>query len=149
MEAVEVNNEDDAEPILAKLKDKSINTIIGGVMSSRIAHRLGMRSLFIKTGREAIYSALKEAKRVAAVRRREKERAEQFRTILDYSDEGIIAVDVQGKINLMNRAAIQITNLRDEAIGGKLSVTLPKLALDKVLATGESEIGDLHTINNQ
>lgn len=149
LETVEVNDEEDARPSLAKLKDKDIHTIIGGAMSCGIAQQLGMNSLFIESGREAIYSALREAKRVAEVRRREKERAEQFRTILDYSDEGIIAVDGQGRINLMNTAAIQITNLRDEAIGGDITAALPQLALSRVLTSGESEIGDLQTVNNQ
>lgn len=149
LETIEVNNEDDAEPSILRLKEKGIKTIIGGVMSSEIARRLGMRSLYIESGREAIYSALNEAKRVAKVRRREQERAEQFRTILNCSDEGIIAVDVQGKVNLMNMAAIKITNLRDEALGDQITTVLPQIELDKVLGLGQPEIGEVQTVRNQ
>lgn len=146
---VEVNHEDDAELSIKKLQDGGIQTVIGGVMSSEIARRLGMNSLFVESGREAVYFALQEAKRVAAVRRKEQERAEQFGAILHYSDEGIIAVDIQGKINLMNVAAMNITNLQDEVIGRNIGEVLPQLDLGKVLVTGKSEIGEIQTVENQ
>jgi propionate catabolism operon transcriptional regulator len=146
---VEVNHEDDAELSIKKLQEGGIHTVIGGVMSSDIAKRLGMNSLFIESGREAVYFALQEAKRVAAVRRQEQERTEQFRAILHYSDEGIIAVDTQGKINVMNMAAMNITNLHDEVIGRNVSEVLPQLDLGKVLVTGKSEIGEIQTVENQ
>ncbi len=149
LETIEVNDEDDAEPSIMRLREKGINVIIGGVMSSEIARRLGMRSLYIESGREAIYSALNEAKSVVKVRRREQERAEQFRTILNCSDEGIVAVDVKGKINLMNMAAIKITSLADESLGNQITTVLPQIELDKVLTFGQSEIGDVQTVNNQ
>jgi PAS domain S-box-containing protein len=147
--AVEVNQEDDAEINIKKLQAGGIQTVIGGVMSSDIARRMGMNSLFIESGREAVYFALQEAKRVATVRRKEQERTEQFRAILHYSDEGIIAVDTQGKINLINMAAINITNLHDRVIGSDIGEVLPQLGLGKVLATGESEIGEIQTVGNQ
>lgn len=146
---IEVNHEDDAEINIEKLKTGGIQTVIGGVMSSDIARRLGMNSLFIQSGREAVYLALQEAKRVATVRRQEQERAEKFRAILHYSDEGIIAVDTQGKINLMNMAAMNITNLHDGVMGRNVSEILPQLDLGKVLVTGKSEIGEIHTVGNQ
>ncbi len=146
---VEVNNEDDAELSIAKLKEDGIQTVIGGVMSSDIARRIGMNSLFIESGREGVYFALQEAKRVAAVRRQEQERTEQFRAILNYSDEGIIAVDTQGKINLMNMAAIHITSLDNEVIGRNVRDLLPQLDLGKVLVTGKSEIGEVQTVGDQ
>ncbi|MDF2572170.1 MAG: norR 1, partial [Sporomusa sp.] len=131
------------------LKEDGIQTVIGGVMSSDIARRIGMNSLFIESGREGVYFALQEAKRVAAVRRQEQERTEQFRAILNYSDEGIIAVDTQGKINLMNMAAIHITSLDNEVIGRNVRDLLPQLDLGKVLVTGKSEIGEVQTVGDQ
>ena len=145
---VEVNDEDDAEPSILRLKQQGINTMIGGVMSCKIAQRLGMNSLYVESGREAIYNALSEAKRVATIRRQEQERAEQFRAILDYSDEGIIAIDAQGKINLVNMAAIKITDLQDGAIGNSIEKALPQLDLGKVLASGRGEIGEIQMVNN-
>lgn len=146
---IEVNHEVDAEASIKKLQKDGIQTVIGGVMSSDIAKRLGMNSLFIESGREAVYFALEEAKRVATVRRQEQERTEQFRAILHYSDEGIIAVDTQGKVNLMNMAAMNITNLHDGVIGRNVGEVLPQLDLGKVLVTGKSEIGEIQTLGNQ
>lgn len=145
---VEVNDEDEAEPSILKLKQQGINTVIGGVVACKIAQRLGMNSLYVESGREAIYYALNEAKRVATIRRQEQERAEQFRAILDYSDEGIIAVDAKGEINLVNMAAIKITGLKYGAIGKKIKKALPQLDLGKVLISGRGEIGEIQLVNN-
>jgi len=145
---LEVNDEEDAEPSILKLKQQGIRTMIGGVIACEIAQRLGMNSLYVESGREAIYYALNEAKRVAIIRRQEQERAEQFRAILDYSDEGIIAVDAKGKINLVNRVAIKITDLQDGVIGSSIKKALPQLDLGKVLASGRGEIGEIQMLNN-
>ena len=145
---VEVNDENDAEPSILKLKQQGINTVIGGVMSCEIAKRFDMNSLYVESGREAIFYALSEAKRVATIRRKEQERAEQFRAILDYSDEGIIAVDAKGEINLVNMAAIKITDLQDGVVGISLEKVLPQLRIGKVLASGRGEIGEILTVNN-
>jgi transcriptional regulator with PAS, ATPase and Fis domain len=146
---VEVQDEDEAEPSIQKLKDSGISVIIGGVMSTLIAERLGLSTVFIRTGREAIYYALREAKRVAGIRRWEQERAEQFRAILDYSVEGVVAVDAAGAINLVNAAAVKLTNLKDDPIGHLAEKLLPQLGLTRVLATRRTELGEIVIMNGQ
>jgi propionate catabolism operon transcriptional regulator len=146
---LQVSDENDAEPTIQQLRDSGVGVIIGGVMSTQIAERLGMAATFIETGREAIYQALREAVRVARIRRQEQERAEQFRAILNYSSEGIIAVDAGGAINLVNTAALGITGLREDAVGSRAERALPQLKLGRVLASGRAEIGEIETVNEQ
>ncbi|SDF78107.1 sigma 54-interacting transcriptional regulator [Sporolituus thermophilus] len=146
---VEVREEDDAEQSIRDLKTSGVDIVIGGVMSTQIAERLGLKTVFIETGREAIYHALREAKRVARVRRQEQERSEQFRAILDYSTEGIITVDAAGAINLVNAAAMKITGLPGEAVGRPVDKLLPQLGLSRVLASGRAELGEIETVNGQ
>ncbi|MDR3590608.1 MAG: sigma 54-interacting transcriptional regulator [Negativicutes bacterium] len=146
---VPVRDEDDAEQSIRDLKSSGIDIIIGGVMSTGIADRLGISAVFVQSGREAIYHALREAKRVAAVRRQEQERGEQFRAILNYSSEGVIAVDARGMINLVNTAAVNLTALREDAIGRHSERMVPQFGLDKVLADSQGELGEIITINGQ
>jgi len=145
----EVQDEDEAEPSIQRIKDSGITVVIGGVMSTLIAERLGMSTVFIRTGREAIYHALREAKRVARIRRWEQERAEQFRAILDYSVEGVVAVDSAGVINLANAAAMKLADLKDDPIGHLAEKILPQLGLKRVLETGRTELGEIVSINGQ
>ena len=145
----EVKDEGDAEPIIRQLRDQGVEVIIGGVMSTDIAKSLGINSLFIQTGKEAIYQALREAKRVAVVRRQEQERGEQFRAILEYSAQGVIAVDDAGTISLANKAAMELADLPGEVLGLSAEQLLPELGLHRVLASGRPELGEIETVNGQ
>ena len=82
-EVAEVIDETDAVPTIARLQENGIAVIIGGVMPTLIAERCGIDAVFIRTGREAIYLALREALRAVQIRRKEQVRSEQFRTLLD------------------------------------------------------------------
>ncbi len=145
----EVRDEEEAEPVIHEMRIKGVDVVIGGVMSTDIAKQMGMKSLFIQTGREAIFQALREAKRVAVVRRQEQERGEQFRAILEYSAQGIVAVDAAGAISLANKAALELTNLPDEVLGLSAEQLLPELGLHRMLASGRAELGEIETLKGQ
>lgn len=150
LSVIPVRDETDAEPVIIKLKQNQVDAVIGGVMSTLIAQRLGLNAVFIQTGREAIYHALREAKRVAAVRRLEQERTEQFRAILDYSTEGIVAVDGAGNVNLVNVAAAKLANVQADVIGRPAQQHLPReLGISRVLASGQAELGEIAQCNGQ
>lgn len=146
---VEVRDEEDAEPSIRELRAQGVDVVIGGVMSTDIAKHMGMQALFIQTGREAIYQALREAKRVAVIRRQEQERGEQFRAILEYSAQGIVAVDAAGAISLANKAALELTNLSGDVLGLSAQLLLPELGLHRVLAGGLAEVSEIETLKGQ
>lgn len=146
---VPVNNEDDADEAIRRLRADGITTIIGGVMSTRIAAHYGLNNVFIKSGREAIYQALLEAKRVGQVRLEEQAKSAQLRAILEYSAEGVVAIDGRGRINLINGAALKITGLTDKAAGKQVDAVLPQLGLSQVLTTNCVELGKIEMIGSQ
>ena len=141
VETVTVENEEDAERGLLALRKKGFCDIIGGGMAVQIANQLNMNGIFIQSGPEAIFQAFLEAKNLAHVRRYEQERGEQFRTILDYTAEGIVAVDAAGRINLANKAAIKLMGLTEKIIGESASEVISSLGLERVLRTRQSELG--------
>ncbi|MHC1758342.1 MAG: sigma 54-interacting transcriptional regulator [Negativicutes bacterium] len=144
-----VNSEDETEERLINLKKENVSVIIGGLVSTRIAARLDMRAVMICSGREAIYQAFSEAKQAFFIRRREQERSERFRTFIDYSIEGIVAVNDQGEIDLINAAAARITGLRGKIDGKMADEVLPELGLGRALATGAAEIGEIRNVGGQ
>lgn len=146
LEVVEVNDEEDAEPNIRRLMKKDIGAIIGGVMSTLIARKFGLNAVYIQTGPEAIRQALLEATRAAQIRKREQERSEQFRAILNYSSVGIIAMDSHGIINLVNTDAGRLLNVRDDAVGCHVDKVLPELGLNSVLISGEKELEEVKMV---
>ena len=147
VETVAVENEEEAEKGLLSLRNKGFNDIIGGGMAVQIAKQLKMNAVFIQSGPEAIFQAFLEAKNLANVRSYEQERGEQFRTILDYTAEGIIAVDAAGQIKLANKAALKLTGLTDKIIGETASSVVSSLGFERVLRTRRPELGFFEEVN--
>ncbi|MDR3563600.1 MAG: sigma 54-interacting transcriptional regulator [Negativicutes bacterium] len=146
MELFPIGDEEDAENKINSVMQDGITTIIGGGTAAKIAVARGLNAVMIQSGREAIHQALLEAKAIVAIRRQEQERAEQFRTILDFSLEGIIAVDETGNINLVNKAAGELTGIGGKSIGRSAAAIVPQLRLEQVLQTAKAELGLYDTI---
>jgi len=144
-----VENEDEAETAVRRLKEAGVGVVIGGFMSTEIAAAAGLETVFIESGREAVYQALAEARRVAAVRRLEQAKSELFRTVLDYSAEGIVAVDSEGRISLINAAATRLAGLNEGVLGRPADEVFPQLRLGKILALGRAVLGEIETFAGQ
>lgn len=71
-------------------------------------------------------------------------------TMLQSVHEGIIAVDQDAKITLVNKSAISIfknAGLPKNPVGMKINEYMPSTMLERVLETGESELNEEQTIN--
>ena len=90
--------------------------------------------VLVGMSRESIWQAISEAKHGAVMRRREAERAEQFRTVLNHTGEGVIATDEKGRITVFNAAASEILRLSD-AVGKRLDQLVPAGHLGELLAS--------------
>lgn len=118
--------------------------IIGGVNTCIYAKDLGLETVFLKTGREAVWYTLAEAKRVATVSRREQGKALRLKTILDYAYEGMISVDENNLISVFNASAEKTLNIHARDVVGRKFEEVMSADLKKILATGDREcIGEL------
>ena len=102
-----IEREQDAEATIRAAVARGIGVVIGDAISARIVERYGAKGVLIESGKEAIVKAIEEAKHVAVVRKRERQRAEEFKTILDFSYEGIVGIDQEGIIRVFNPVAEQ------------------------------------------
>ena len=141
IEILLIADEGEAETKISKARSRGVTTVIGGGTATSIAKALGLHAMMIHSGEEAICQALREAMHVASIRRQEQEKAEQFRMILDYSVEGIIAVDEGGRIGLINKAAAELTGASAANIGQKAETLVPQFHIEKVLKGGHAELG--------
>lgn len=75
---------------------------------------------------------------------------EERNTMLHSVREGIVAVDKEARITLVNKSALRLlrkAGLSDEPIGMRISDYMPTSRLDDILKTGESELDEEQTIN--
>lgn len=91
--------------------------IVGGVKSCEYAKEVGLENIVIKSGHEALWQVFSEAKRMAIVRFNEQSKAEAFKTILDYTPEGILEIDEEKRILICNINAQKILNVSDDICG--------------------------------
>jgi len=126
------------------------NVVLGGMFTQKIAATLHMNYVEIKTSTDDIISTIENAKSVIQASRKEKEKALQYRSIINASSDGIIAVDENGRITILNTVAANILNMvKQEAIGKPLSQFFPQIHLHRVLRAKEPLHDQLIQIQNR
>ncbi|QGU94790.1 PAS domain S-box protein [Clostridium bovifaecis] len=145
---IKIEDEDKAEGLLKKYINKGIKIFVGDTIGSGTAQRLGCKSYIIESGIESVLYAMQEARRILTGLRIEKERAEKLKTIMNFIDDGIIAIDDQGKINIFNSIAEKIFGVsQEEAIGKSVEEIVKNTKLNKVLKSGKIELGEIQDVN--
>ena len=76
LELIYLEEEMGAEKQIAAAVKRGLTIIVGDAVSSRIAAAHGVKGVLIQSGKDAIVKALEDAKAVAAVRRRERQRGQ-------------------------------------------------------------------------
>lgn len=147
-ECYSLEQEEEAEPLIRDVIDSGCGAIIGGLLVKRTADGLGHPCALIESGKEGVRQVLNEAIRTVLVVRNEREQAERFKAIMEYSYEGIIAIDQDGRVTVFNRSAQKLTGWpAADIIGRHINDMLPSMRLSKVLASGQEELGGLCKIN--
>lgn len=139
-----MNNEHNLEAIVEKVAARGFNTLVGGAKTCKYAKKLGLNTMLIKSGFESIWQAITEAKRVAYISRREQAKAQQYKTIIDYAYEGIIAVDNQNKISVLNSAAKNVLGINGKnIIGHTVDEIIPNQRLRKLISENTKYLNEL------
>lgn len=147
---ITLENEAEGKEKIAAAFREGIRVMIGDAISVKLAVSFGMEGFLIQSGKEAIYRAIKEAELVARVRRKEQERSELLRTVIDSSTDGIIAVDERSQITIFNPMAEEIFQMpASQVLGRPVKDVIPNTSLPKVIAGGMVEIGEIQHIGNK
>ena len=141
---IHVANEKEVEEKISDISSKGIKVVIGGGIIAKYGPKYGIETIVIKTGREAIISAIEEAKRIAIATRDENKRGERFRTIVENSKDGIISVDKNGYISIINSTVEKLLKINcKDVIGRHIDDVLPELELTDIIDSG---IGEMEVI---
>ena len=116
--------------------------IVGGNTSCRRASELGLNCRFISSGPDSMRMAFDMAKHVCYAIDREKSNRAELETVLDNTQSGILRLDQDGCIRLINtEAGILLKRTAKDLLGRKITEVFPSYseeALGKVLAGEET-----------
>lgn len=121
-------------------------TIVGGGICKDIADRFGGRAITIMPRKQRIIDSLIEARAIATQRRLERRQLQEHRTILETIKEGVLAIDVQGRIKVFNSGAARILNFPSDPVqlnglvGRRLPRRLRDIGLLGVIQSGRAEV---------
>ena len=139
-----LRNEFEAESCVLQAFRDGVDVVIGGVITGQAARKHGVPCVLIHSGSEGILQSALEAKRIFEARLMEKLKGTLFRTVLDYSYEGVVSIDREERVVIFNPVASRITGITGtDALGKPISQVLPTLNLNRLLHTGRDELGQI------
>jgi propionate catabolism operon transcriptional regulator len=139
----------DAEAAVRDLTSHGIEVVVGPSAITDIAERFGKKGVFLHS-QSAVRAALERAIEIARVTRAEEARRVRLDAILSHLDEGVVAVDLEERIESLNPAMSRILGTPPErAVGRRLSEIAPELGLTRVLETGQAELEEISRVGSR
>ena len=139
-----IQTEYEAEFRVLQAFREGVDVVVGGVITGQVAHKHNVPCVLIRSGAEGVVQSVMEAKRILEARLLEKLKGTLFRTVLDYSYEGVISIDQEEHVIIFNPVASRITGIPGSAALGKpISQVLPQLNLNRLIHTGRDELGQI------
>lgn len=141
--------EDDATARVRALKEEGVRVVVGPGMVTDLADKYGLMGVFLYSG-NAVRLALEDAIEAARLRRIESTRRDYVNTILAHLNEGVAAVDTEGRVQAFNPAMERFLGTpTGVAVGRKLATLAPGLALDGVMQSGTRELEQIHRLGDR
>ncbi|GMA99950.1 sigma-54-dependent Fis family transcriptional regulator [Pelosinus sp. IPA-1] len=129
---------------IAEVAATDANIVVGGIKTVLLAAEKGLQTHLIRSGDFSIRSAFLEAQKIALGRKFEKERAQEFKALVDYSLEGIISINQERVIKVFNRAAERLLNRSaKDMLGKKIDSLLNFINVETCLLEGKQSIGQV------
>ena len=99
--------------------------LLGGVETCAYARHCGLPYALLRTGKEALWQAYTEAKKMVQVQMIEQHKSLRLRTIFDYTYEGILEIWGDGTLMSFNRTACSTLGLSPSAEGKSVAACIP------------------------
>jgi len=137
------------EKAIIRGKGQGCEIVIGGGVSMSLAEKHGLRGVELRTNEDAIISAVEDALSVAGANREEQEKTLRYRTIMDTTSEGIIALDKSGIITAINHAALQFLRLPEQMVSKPFTDFDPGGRVREVLDSGRPLLNKLERLGGE
>ena len=136
------------------LKDGAVFSV-GGAWTDPWAKRLGLPHVIVEKSVETILNALESATQLRRVQVEEAEKqclfktqSEMYQAVLDFTHDAILAIDENGRIQVLNPPAERIMGCRAaDSVGQPVEAVLPNTLLPDVLESGEKQLDQIMQIH--
>ena len=136
------------------LKDGAVFSV-GGAWTDPWAKRLGLPHVIVENSVETILNALESATQLSRVQVEEAEKqclfktqSEMYQAVLDFTHDAILAIDENGRIQVLNPPAERIMGCRAaDSVGQPVEAVLPNTLLPDVLESGEKQLDQIMQIH--
>ncbi len=139
----------DAESCVRDLAGRGVEVIVGPSAVTELSDRAGLKGVFLYS-ENSVREAIGRAIEIAHIARAEEAKREHVDTILRHIHEGVIAVDLQQRVESMNPAMERLLGIaRERALGRPLSDLAPELGVSRVLETGAAELEGIQRVGQR
>jgi PAS domain S-box-containing protein len=129
---------------IAEVAVTDADIVVGGIKTILLAAKKGLMTHLIRSGDFSIQTAFLEAQKIMLGRKIEKERAQEFKALVDYSLEGIISINQERVIKVFNPAAERLLNRSaKDMLGQKIDSILTFINFEACLLDGQQSIGQV------
>ena len=124
--------------------------LIGGITSTKMASRLGVKTILLSSGNESFRTAFLQAEKLSYARKIEKERTQKFSILVNNSTQGIISIDSNKCIEVFNSAAERLLGYSNgKVVGENIESICPTLSVESCLKDSLDLRGELIKVNNK
>jgi transcriptional regulator with PAS, ATPase and Fis domain len=144
------HNVNDARNKLIQAKKEGFKVVVCGGLVHAMAQQVGCERVLLMPKKEAIPYSYDQAQQIVLARYTERHKATVFRCVVEYSFDGIIAIDKQNRITVFNPAAEHILGIpAQKAIGNALYDVLPENLLPTVIENGVAQLDQVKTFSQK
>lgn len=141
--------EEDARDCVRELKAKSVEVVVAPGLVVDLAEQAGMHGVFLYS-EDAVREALDEALERARLSRIEAAKRDRLNSVLAHLRDGVVAVDMQERIEVVNPAMERLLGQpKSMLMGRKLSEAAPELTLAATLREQREEIEELQRVGTK
>ena len=117
------------------------DVVLGGRSVYEIAGEMGFPCILIETGEESVSLAIDEAVRSVQIHRTERQRSDRFEAILEYTTDGIISVDSNMSVLMLNQYAERL--LGHEMIGRSIEPCIEGFDINAAMKGTQPVLGEI------
>jgi propionate catabolism operon transcriptional regulator len=141
--------EEDARDCVRELKARSIEVVVAPGLIVDLAEQAGMHGIFLYS-EDAVRETLDEALERVRLSRIEAAKRDRLNSVLAHLRDGVVAVDMQERIEVVNPAMERLLGQPMSAlVGRKLSDIAPELTLSATLRERRADIEELQRVGSK
>ncbi|MCL6611914.1 MAG: sigma 54-interacting transcriptional regulator [Peptococcaceae bacterium] len=120
-------NEYEVNLQMKKILRDGIDVVVStGRCIYEMARKSGVNAVLVKSGKDAVYSSIKQATDLVLSIHRDQQRSERFRSVLELTNDGILILDEERRVSFMNPSAEKLLNVDAGTVLGRYADDLKK-----------------------